>query len=290
MSDDISTGTLQRLAAELFDDGALPDEVSMRAYRLGRIRSLMAQADVAGLVLFDPVNIRYATGSRNMQVWTMHNPCRYAFIATNGPVIMFDLGSSKHLAEGLETIDEIRPATAWDYMMVGPRSGEMAGKWAAEIADLVIQFGGVNRRVAIDRADWLPVQALQKLNIDIEDGKAITERARQIKSEDEIRAMRLSFRVCEESISALKRCLKPGMRESEALGVLMQANLDRGGEYPETRLMSSGAPNQPMVSGNLGPDYGSWRFPFFRYGSDRPLWHLYGYLPKLGGGRWPSHG
>ncbi|MBT5522101.1 MAG: aminopeptidase P family protein, partial [Rhodospirillales bacterium] len=81
----------------------LPNEQAMRSYRLDRIRSLMAEADVAGLVLFDPVNIRYATGSRNMQVWTMHNPCRYAFIATGGPVIMFDLGSSKHLAAGLET-------------------------------------------------------------------------------------------------------------------------------------------------------------------------------------------
>ncbi|MBT3557075.1 MAG: aminopeptidase P family protein [Rhodospirillales bacterium] len=217
----------------------------MRSYRLDRIRSLMAEADVAGLVLFDPVNIRYATGSRNMQVWTMHNPCRYAFIATGGPVIMFDLGSSKHLAAGLETIDEIRPASAWDYMMVGSRNNEMAAKWAAEIADLVDRHGGGNKRLAMDRADWLPVQALQKLGVEIEDGKAITERARQIKSTDEIKAMRISFDACEESIAVLKSRLKPGMRENEALGILMQANLDRGGEYPETRLLSSGPRTNP---------------------------------------------
>ena len=139
----------------------MPDEICIRRYRLDRIRQLLDDADVAGLLLIDPVNIRYATGSRNMQVWTMHNPCRYAFIAAGGPVIMFDLGSSKHLAEGLETIDEIRPASAWDYMMVGPRAAEMAGKWAAEIADLVSHYGGENKRLAMDRADWLPVQALQ---------------------------------------------------------------------------------------------------------------------------------
>jgi Xaa-Pro dipeptidase len=223
----------------------LPDEIAIRAYRLDRIRTQLAKADVAGLVLFDPVNIRYATGSRNMQVWTMHNPCRYAIIATDGPVIMFDLGSSSHLAKAYETIDEIRPASVWDYMMVGPRNTEMAGKWAAEIADVVAQYGGGNRRLAMDRADWLPVQALQKLGVEIEDGKVITERARQIKSAEEIHAMRVSFRACEESIAVLKSQLKPGMRENEALGVLMQANIERGGEYPETRLMTSGPRTNP---------------------------------------------
>ena len=27
-----------------------------------------------------PVNLRYATGTRNMQVWTMHNIVRYALV------------------------------------------------------------------------------------------------------------------------------------------------------------------------------------------------------------------
>jgi len=33
-----------------------------------------ARTRLCGVILFDPINIRYATGSRNMQVWTMHNP------------------------------------------------------------------------------------------------------------------------------------------------------------------------------------------------------------------------
>ncbi|HWT99336.1 MAG TPA: aminopeptidase P family N-terminal domain-containing protein, partial [Terriglobales bacterium] len=133
------------------------DEAAIRAYRLARLRQGLRASDYAGLLLFDPVNIRYATGSRNMQVWTMHNPCRYVFIATEGPVILFELGSARHLAKDLTTIDEIRPAWAWDYMIVGERNEEMAGNWAQEIVDLIQQHGGGNRRIAIDRADWLPV-------------------------------------------------------------------------------------------------------------------------------------
>ena len=77
------------------------NESVIRSYRLARVREQLVRHDLAGIIVFDPVNLRYATGSRNMQVWTMHNLCRYAFIATDGPVILFDLGASKHLAEGL---------------------------------------------------------------------------------------------------------------------------------------------------------------------------------------------
>ena len=35
-------------------------------------------------------NIRYATGSRNMAVWTLHNAARYAFVPVEGPVVLFD--------------------------------------------------------------------------------------------------------------------------------------------------------------------------------------------------------
>jgi Xaa-Pro dipeptidase len=51
-----------------------------RAYRLGRLRAALAGADVAGLLMYDPINIRYAFDSSNMQVWTAHNPIRYALL------------------------------------------------------------------------------------------------------------------------------------------------------------------------------------------------------------------
>jgi Xaa-Pro aminopeptidase len=74
----------------LRDHGAQPDMVALRAYRLERTREQLRKRDYAGCVLFDPINIRYATGSRNMSVWTLHNPARYCFIATDGPIVLFD--------------------------------------------------------------------------------------------------------------------------------------------------------------------------------------------------------
>ena len=221
------------------------DEPGIRAHRLSRVRQLLAEHDLAGIVLIDPVNLRYATGTRNMQVWTMHNLCRYAFIATSGPVVLFDGGSSAHLSQGVETIDEVRTGLSFDYMQVGGRGEELARRWAADLAELVREHGGGNQRLAIDRADLLGVRALDAAGVELTDGKVILERARAIKSAEEIRAYRLSLLACDESVAVMREATKPGMRESEALAALIGANVARGGEYPETRLLTTGPRTNP---------------------------------------------
>src|SRR5438309_10705587 len=110
-----TVGRSKRRMTELNDaSAAAPDERAIRAYRLNRLRQLLAEADLGGIVIFDPINLRYATGSRNMQVWTMHNVCRYAFVPSDGPVVLFDLPSSMHLSQALETIGTRLPSLAWD--------------------------------------------------------------------------------------------------------------------------------------------------------------------------------
>src|SRR5260370_41825884 len=61
------------------------DEPRLRRDRLSRLRAELAKRDYAGALLSDPMNLRYATGARNMPVWTMHAPGRYVFVATDGP-------------------------------------------------------------------------------------------------------------------------------------------------------------------------------------------------------------
>ena len=71
------------------------------------------------------------------------------------------------------------------------------------------------------------------------------ERARAIKSAAEIDAFRASLRSCEASVADMRARLRPGMRESEALALLVEGSLRRGGEYPETRLLTSGPRTNP---------------------------------------------
>ncbi|MGO4832178.1 aminopeptidase P family protein, partial [Rhizobiaceae sp. 2RAB30] len=48
---------------------AEPDLPAMRRYRLERIRAELRRRNYAGALLYDPINIRYATDSTNMQSW-----------------------------------------------------------------------------------------------------------------------------------------------------------------------------------------------------------------------------
>jgi Xaa-Pro aminopeptidase len=88
-------------------------------------------------VLYDPINIRYATGTRNMALWTQHSPDRYAFVPAEGPVILFDREAVRHQIKDFDTVDELRPAVRWYYEVTGPMVAEGAQSWADEISDLM---------------------------------------------------------------------------------------------------------------------------------------------------------
>jgi hypothetical protein len=61
---------------------------AVRRYRLGRLRDEMRKRDVAGLLLFDQINARYATDATNMQVWCSHYETRCVFVTLEGPVVL----------------------------------------------------------------------------------------------------------------------------------------------------------------------------------------------------------
>ena len=109
----------------------------MRRYRLERIRAELKRRDYAGALLYDPVNIRYATDSTNMQLWVAHNHTRHCFVATEGPVVLFDYFSCEHLSDHSGMVDEVRPAVSWIYLYGGELTDKRVERWAAGIADLV---------------------------------------------------------------------------------------------------------------------------------------------------------
>ena len=231
--------------ARLADLDRRIDMPRLRAYRLGRVRAQLKARDYAGVLLFDPVNIRYATDSRNMAVWTLHNAARYCFIPTEGPITLFDFHNCAHLSDRLETIDEVRPATAWYYFGAGPRMAEKAEAWAAEVADLVAAHGGGNRRLALDHCDPLGAAALARLGVEVQEGQAVLEHARDSKSADELLCMTAAIAACEAGMAGMREALEPGMSENQLWAILHHSNIALGGEWIETRLLSSGGRTNP---------------------------------------------
>lgn len=219
---------------------ALPDLPYIRRYRLEQVRKQLRLMDYAGIVLFDPLNVRYATDSTNMQLWVTHNAARYVFVPTEGPVIMFDYHDTKFLNDHSEVIDEVRTATSWFYFVVGNRYKEISQRWGAEIADLMQQYGGGNNRLAIDRCNPEGLEALNAHGIEVFNGEEVMELARRIKCDEEIKAMRCAIHACEQSMEVMRTNMEPGVSEQRLWSYLHAESIARGGEWIETRLMASG--------------------------------------------------
>lgn len=217
----------------------------MRQDRLARLRGVLRDADVAGIILFDPINIRYASDVSNMQVWCLHNPVRYLFVATHGPSILFEFSHCEFLADGADTVDEVRPATSSLYLSAGCNAADATRRWAAEIADLVLAHGGGNRRLAVDRLEWATAAALQGHGITPVEGQPLAEKARGIKTAEEQELMRRVVRVCEDGVRALENAIVPGISERALWSILHQHNIAAGGEWIETRLLASGPRTNP---------------------------------------------
>ncbi|MDA3033244.1 MAG: aminopeptidase P family N-terminal domain-containing protein, partial [Actinomycetota bacterium] len=87
-----------------------PGTTALESGRLDRLRAALAAADCDAGVFYDPINVRYATGTSNMQVYSLHNPCRYAYVPVEGPVVLFDFKGCEHLSDGHHNVAEVRNA------------------------------------------------------------------------------------------------------------------------------------------------------------------------------------
>ncbi len=217
----------------------------LRRYRLNRVRNELARRDIPACLLYDMANIRYATGTRNMAVFTGHYPTRYAFVTADGPVILFDNESGSSPVDFSGTVDELRPAKHWYYEAHGDNVAAAAKPWADEINDLLSQYGGQNRRLGIDRLGAMGFAPLAAHGIEICDGQAVLEQARVIKSPDEIACMSISVAVCEIGIAHMREALRPGISEQQLWSVMANVNNENGGEWMETRLLTSGGRTNP---------------------------------------------
>ena len=244
---DLEAGKASRgLLRDPVDEAALR---RMRAYRLGRVQRALDAEGLAAVVLFDPCNIRYATGTRNMAVWTLHNHVRCAFVPAEGLPVVFEFGGGRWPveAETLETVGEVRPAGGWTHFYAGSRKAERAETWAREIAALVKQHCGGEHRIAVDHLSPVGADALSARQLNVMDGEGLLERARLIKSEDEIACIRHAIAVAELGMTAMREALRPGLTENELWSILHQTNIAHGGEWIETRLLSSGPRTNPWM-------------------------------------------
>ena len=235
----------------------LPNLTNMREYRWKRLTQHIIERDWGGLLMFDPLNIRYSTDSTNMQLWNTHNPFRAVLLCADGYMVIWDYKNSPFLSSFNPLIKEQRSGADLFYFDRGDKINIAADLFSAEVNDLIIEHGGGNKRLGMDKPMIHGLRALEAIGFEVVPGEEVTEKARSIKGPDEILAMRAACYSCEQSVLKMEQFARENIpngdiSEDEVWAVLHAENIKRGGEWIETRLLSSGPRTNPWFQ-ECGP-------------------------------------
>ena len=206
----------------------------------------MRRADLGAVLLYDPHNIRYATATRDGSAgYGLRFHHRYALVPGEGRVLLF--GSLPETGGDLTL--EVRPARTWDFFPCGSHVEEAARQWAADLGAALGDLGLRGQRLGIDRLDFTGFEALRREGHRLADARVPIERARAIKTADELALIRQACAVADTAISEVRQAIRPGRTESELWAIFTATNLRLGGEHSDGRLLTAGRHTNPWYQG-----------------------------------------
>jgi len=220
------------------------DRARLRAGRLARLRAAMRTRGVEACLLFNDPNIRYATGTSAMPIWSNTTFVRCALVTAEGRPILFDYPNAVHLfrdAAASPALD-VRPMTAWEFY---DDTETRAATFARQIADALRERGLSSGRIAVDRLGTPGFLALSRGGLTLTDSAPVTTAARAVKTPEEIEVLQANGAIVVEMLGNLERAITPGVRERELLAILSATLLRRGGEHLATSTVCSGPNTNP---------------------------------------------
>jgi Xaa-Pro aminopeptidase len=196
---------------------------------------------VESCLLFNEPNVRYATGVSAMPIWSNTTFINCAVVPAEGRPVVFMHGNSMHLFRGIEA--DVRPMHPWEFVDDTDRH---AAVFAREVAGTLREMGVDPRApLAVDRLGTPAFLALQRAGSRLIDSAPVTTEAREVKTGEEIRLLRVNGRIVVEMLEAFEAAISPGVRERDLLAVLAGTLLRAGGEHLATNTVCSGPNTNP---------------------------------------------
>jgi Xaa-Pro aminopeptidase len=222
---------------------------SVAVDRLTRLRATMRAASVPVVITADPIDIFYATGVRNMTLFSMMGASRFVAVFVDGPVIVWEFAGSEHLATNVTTVDEVRTARGVTALG-GSRYRSAVDDFAAEIAGLCAEHGA--DIVGIEGFDYVITDALRANGLTLCSATEVFVESRRIKLPGEIEVMRDGTRRVTDAVAHMIEHLRAGATEIEVWSHFHQRLIASDGEYVSTRLVQAGERTFPYFQ-EAGP-------------------------------------
>ena len=207
----------------------------LRQYRLARVRAMLEEFDLGAVLLFETSNIRYATATQ-IGYWAFNKGERWALVTRGDGPQVWDFGSAAkahrlQLPHLYDTENSIGGNTGLQGA-IGPETG-LHARAVREIKAALEEDGAAGERLGVDLAETAVFLALQEAGLPIVDGQQAMMRAREIKSPDEIVLLTQACAMVDGVYHDIFEMLKPGVRESDVVGMAHARLFGMGSEFVE---------------------------------------------------------
>ena len=131
-------GKDQKFAKSIFGQYAVDyekrvDFERLRKERLENVQEGIRNAELGGLLLYDPINIRYTTGTRyGGSGLVARKFLRFVLVPGQGDPILYEYPYAAPHSRKL--VDNVELAKSWWYFYAGENAESMAKEWAKEVA------------------------------------------------------------------------------------------------------------------------------------------------------------
>ncbi len=207
----------------------------LRNYRLDRVRQMLDEFDLGAVLLFETSNIRYATATQ-IGYWAFNKGERWALVTKEGRPKVWDFGSAAkaHRLQLPHLFDKENSVGGNTGLQgaIGPETG-LHARAVREIKGFLEDAGVAEEKLGVDMAETAVLLALQDAGLAVVDGQQAMMRAREIKSPDEITLLTQACAMVDGVYQDIFEMLKPGIRESDVVGMAHARLFEMGSEFVE---------------------------------------------------------
>jgi Xaa-Pro dipeptidase len=197
-----------------------PDFGRMCRDRTHRVRAAMRDQGIDAMVLLGNTNVGYATGA----TWPLSDAGRANFEQPVAVVVADD--ESPHLFSPLRADDRLRAVLPEDHLHAPAHLDfdEGVELFAAQLSELV----PANAVVAVD--EW--THALRRVDsgIGAVDGGRVINKAKLIKTPDEVAVLRESLRITELGVAEVQKRVAPGTRQTDLTATFLRTVFEAGAD------------------------------------------------------------
>ena len=207
----------------------------LRQYRLNRVRMMLDEYDLGAVLLFETSNIRYATATQ-IGYWAFNKGERWALVTKTGRPKVWDFGSAAkaHRLQLPHLYDHDNSVGGNTGLQgaIGPETG-LHARAVREIKGALEDAGVAEEKLGVDMAETAVLLALQDAGLAVVDGQQAMMRAREIKNPDEIVLLTQASAMVDGVYQDIFEALKPGIRESDVVGMAHARLFEMGSEFVE---------------------------------------------------------